>query len=148
METSIVIIIISMISLIIALVSIFLSIQFRKKDNMPIVLVGLFQESQNYFEISNHGGVITNLKINIQWLQDGVEKHREMEDFFNYNEDPTFGSPHKCDSLKKEETKKVIHCPRNSDNGEIIVRVEGIDLNKEKYFEKFIIKNYIKININ
>jgi len=123
---------------------IYLPQKFRKEDKTPKISIGPFQESQNYFDITNHGGEILDLKIKILWLQDGERKERKMEDFFGANEDPTFASSHKCNALKKGETKKVINCPMYSDNREVEVIIDGEDIIGKKYSNKLILKNNIK----
>lgn len=123
---------------------IFLPQKFRKEDTLPKISIGPFQEYQNYFEITNHGGDILNMKISISFLQEGDEKKRRMEQFFNASEDSVLGTSHKCDSLKKGETKKVVNCPLFSDDGKVLVRVEGKSLSNKQYVGNFILENKIK----
>ncbi|MFA6537738.1 MAG: hypothetical protein WCT18_05075 [Patescibacteria group bacterium] len=85
-----------------------------------------------------------DLKIKIIWLQDGVNQQREMNDFFNANEDPAVCSPHKCNSLKSSETKKVINCPIYSGDGKIEVLISGTDILGGHYTEKQILTNKLK----
>ena len=48
-----------------AISGIYLPKKFRKEDKMPKISISPFQESQNYFDITNHGGDILDLKIKI-----------------------------------------------------------------------------------
>ena len=138
-------IIIVVIGLIITYISgIYLPKKFRKKDKRPKISIGPFQEKQNYFDVTNHGGDILNLKIEISWLQEGNKQKRKMNNFFNSNENPAFGYPHNCNSLKSGETKKVIDCPLYSDDSNIEVLITGKDINGQKYKENLILKNKIK----
>ena len=123
---------------------IYLPKKFRKEDKIPKISISPFQERQNYFDITNHGGDILNFKIEIFWFQDATKQKREMNNFFNFNEDPAFGHPHNCNSLKKGETKKVINCPLYSDDGKIEVSIMGKDTNGQIYKENLILKNNIK----
>lgn len=123
---------------------IYLPQKFRKEDKTPKISIGPFQERQNYFDITNHGGDILNLKIKIFWLQEEKKQERKMENFFGADEDPAFVSSHKCNTLKKGETKKVVHCPMYSDNGKVEVIINGEDVAGKKYNDKLTLKNNIK----
>lgn len=123
---------------------VYLPNKFRKEDKTPKISISPFQERQNYFDITNHGGDILDLKIEIFWLQDGVEQRRNMTNFFNATEDPSLGYSHNCNALKKGETKKVVNCPLYSDDGKIKVVVRGIDAIGEQYKEDLILENKIK----
>lgn len=123
---------------------VWLPLKFRKEDKTPKISTSPFQERQNYFDITNHGGDILNLKIEISWLQDGVKQKREMVNFFNSTEDPTFGHSHNCNALKRGETKKVINCPLYSDDGKIEVFINGVDIGGQTYKEKLILRNNLK----
>ncbi len=123
---------------------VYLPIKFRKEDKAPKISISPFQKRHNYFDITNHGGDILELKIKIFWLQDGKEQEKEMTDFLDSNADTTFGLPYKCNALKKGETKKVMHCPLHSDNGEVKVSVCGIAVDGQSYNEKVILKNEVK----
>lgn len=125
---------------------IWLPLKFRKEDKTPKISIGPFQQSQNYFDITNHGGDILNLKIKIFWLQDGVRQQREMNNFFNSNEDPLFGHPHNSNSLKKSETKKIINCPSYSDDGKVEVAIQGEDVSGQIYKEQLILENNFIFN--
>ena len=118
--------------------------KFRKEDKMPKISIGPLQDRQNYFDIINHGGDILDLKIEISWLHDGIRQKKEMTDFFNSAEDPTFGHSHKCNTLKSGETKKVINCPAYSDNGKVEVSINGIDITGQTYKEGLILNNNLK----
>ena len=120
---------------------VYLPQKFRKEDAMPKVSISGLQERQNYFDITNHGGDVLNFKIKISWLQDGVNKTRDMDKFFNFDEDPALGHPHNSSSLKKGETKKVINCPLYSENGLIKISVVGNDINDRVYEESLTLKN-------
>ncbi|MCX6786109.1 MAG: hypothetical protein NTZ18_04670 [Candidatus Komeilibacteria bacterium] len=124
--------------------SVYLPKKFRKEDRIPKISISPLQEHQLYFDITNHGGDILNLNIEIFWLQEGVKQNRKMENFFGPTEDPTFGHSHKANSLKKGETKKVIGCPSFSDNGEVAVIIMGNDINGKTYSEKLTLKNNIR----
>ena len=126
------------------LTRVYLPLKFRREDKTPKISISPFHEGQNYFEITNHGGDILNLKIEISWGQDGKKETRTMIDFFNKNEDPAFGHPHKCNSLLKGESKKLIHCPMYSDNGEVKVSIAGESVNGKKYEDLLILKNISK----
>jgi|SRR3989339_637707 len=123
---------------------IYLPRKFRKKDKMPKISISPFQESQNYFDITNHGGDILNLKIETFWLQDGVKQKREMTRFLNASEEPAFGHSHNCNALKNGETKKVIGCPLYSDDGKIEVSIRGTDTMGGQYKENLILANKVK----
>lgn len=123
---------------------VYLPMKFRKEDKTPKISISPFQERQNYFDITNHGGDILDLKIEIFWLQDGVKQKRDMTNFFNATEDPAFGHPHNCNALKSGETKKVTNCPLYSDDGKIEVLISGTDTIGEQYKEKLILINKIK----
>ena len=123
---------------------IYLPLKFRKEDKAPKISIGPFQERQNYFDITNHGGDILDLKINIAWLQDGVKQTRPLTRFFNYNENPALGYPHNTNTLKRSETKKVTDCPLYSDNGEVQVLIEGRDVSGKSYSDSLILKNHKK----
>lgn len=123
---------------------VYLPMKFRKEDKTPKISISPFQERQNYFDISNHGGDILNLKIEIFWLQDGANQKRDMTSFFNSSEDPTFGHPHNCNALKNGETKKVINCPLYSDDGKIKVSISGTNTMGGQYKENSILTNKVK----
>lgn len=123
---------------------VWLPLKFRKEDKEPKISISPFQERKHYFDITNHGGDILNLQIKISWLQDGIKQTREMINFFNSTEDPTFGYPHSCNALKKGETKKVTNCPLYSDDGKIEVHVNGVDVTNKVYEEMFVLKNSLK----
>lgn len=125
---------------------IYLPMKFRREDKIPKISIWPLQERQLYFDITNHGWDILNIKIFIFWLQDGIKQSRDLVKFFNYNEDPTLVYSHNCSCLKKWETKKISDCPLYSDNWEIEVVVEGNDISNVIYKEKFILKNELKIN--
>lgn len=118
--------------------------RFRKEDKTPKISISPFQERQNYFDITNHGGDILNLKIEIFWLQDGAKQNRKLTNFFNFIEDPTFGQPHNCNALGKGETKKITDCPLFSDDGKIEISISGTDVTKQMYRETLILKNNFK----
>jgi len=120
---------------------IYLPKKFRSEDRKPRISISPFQERQNFFNITNHGGDILNLKIIISWIDNGVKQEREMNKFFNLSEDPAMGHYHFSDSLKKAETKKVINCPVYSDNEQVKVYISGEDLLGKKYQDEKIIKN-------
>ena len=122
---------------------IYLPLKFRKDDKKPKISVGLLQGQQNYFEITNHGGDIVNLSMEISWLQEEKIEKREIKSFFNSNEDPALMSSHMCGCIKKGETKKVSSCPMYSDNGEVNVFLKGEDIDGRKYNKVFVLKNTI-----
>jgi len=123
---------------------VYLPQKFRKEDKTPKISIGPLQGRQNYFDITNHGGDILNLEIEISWLQEGKKEKRKMEDFFNKNEDPALRYPHKCNSLKKGETKKVTNCPMYSDNSKVKVVINGEDVTGKKYNNILTLENNIK----
>lgn len=118
---------------------IWLPLKFRKEDKVPKISISPFQERQNYFDITNHGGDILNMKIEIFWLQDGTWQNRVMNDFFNYDEDPALGRSHKCNTIKRGETKKVINCPSYSGQGKVEIAICGKDITGQTYKENFIL---------
>ncbi len=122
---------------------VYLPIKFRREDKKPKISISPLQEEQLYFNITNHGGDILNLSIEIFWLYEGEQKRREMDNFYDFNENPIFGNPHKANSLKRGETKKVINCPRFSDDGNITVIIDGNDINEKQYTQKLVLKNNI-----
>lgn len=122
---------------------IYLPLKFRRDDKKPKISIGLLQVQQNYFEITNHGGDIINLSMEISWLQEEKNKKREIKSFFNSKEDPALASPHICSCIKKGETKKVSDCPMYFDNGKVNVFVRGEDVDGGKYSKVFILKNTI-----
>jgi hypothetical protein len=121
-------------------------LKFRKDDRKPKISIGPFQDWQNYFDITNHGGDILNLTIKIIWVHDGKKQERKMEDFFTSTENPVHDHPHKCNSIKKNETKKVINCPTYSDDGKVKVIINGVDLDGEIYSVEPILENHLKPN--
>ena len=125
---------------------VYLPMKFRREDKIPKISIWPLNENQNYFDITNHGWDILNLKIVISWLQDNIKQRRDIIDFFNSNEDPVLSYSHSCSCLKKWETKKVSGCPLYSDNWEIEVVVIGTDITNKQYKEKFILKNSFKNN--
>lgn len=120
---------------------IYLPNKFRSEDRRPKISISPFQERQNFFDITNHGGDILNLKIKISWLDNGIKQEREMKNFFNSSEDPAFGHPHFCNALKKGETKKVINCPMYSDDEKVEVNITGTDVAGKEYLDKKILQN-------
>lgn len=128
---------------------IYLPRKFRSEDRKPKISISPFQERQNFFDITNHGGDILNLKIVISWLDNGIKQEREMKRFFNSLEDPATGHSHFCNSLKKGETKKVIDCPVYSDDEQVVVDIRGIDVTGKEYKdEKVLINKKRGENIN
>lgn len=123
---------------------VYIPLKFRKEDKIPKISIGPFQENQNYFEITNHSGDILNMIVKISWKQENKMKGRELEDFFDKNDDPALGYSHKCNSLKKGETKKVIDCPMYSDNGQVKVIVNGEDVAGKPYHTELVLRNKIK----
>jgi len=123
---------------------IYLPNKFRKDDKKPIISISPFQEKHNYFDITNHSGDLLDLKIRISWLQAGKTEKREMNDFFNSTDDPVLSRSHKCNSLKKGESKKVAHCPMYSDNGKVEVSIEGKNIDDREYNKKITIRNLIR----
>ncbi len=123
---------------------VYLPLKFRKEDKTPKISISPLQKRQNYFDITNHGGDILNLKIEIFSLQDGIKQKIEMDKFFNADEDSISKLAHYCNSLKKGETKKVMGCPLYSDNGKIEVFITGKDINNQAYKEKLILKNNLR----
>lgn len=123
---------------------IYLPLRFRREDKKPVISISPFQERHNYFDITNHGGDILNLKIIITWLQEGTKQTRALTDFFTATEDPVTQYPHNSSTLKKGETKKVTNCPLFSDNAEIEVNVSGTDVSGTQYEKQFTLKNKIK----
>lgn len=123
---------------------IYLPLKFRKEDKTPNISISPFQERQNYFDVTNHGGDILDLTISIAWLQDSVRQTRSLTSFFNYNEDPALGYPHNSSALKRGETKKVINCPLYSDKGEVEVTINGRDVSGKTYSNNLILKNHKK----
>lgn len=125
-----------LVGLIIGFVSgIYLPIKFRSEDKTPKISVSPFQERQNYFDITNHGGDLLDMEINISWLQDGKSEpeHRTITNFFYENEDPAMGHHHKCNSLKKGETQKATECPSYSNDGEVNINVTGKNIDGAPY---------------
>lgn len=120
---------------------VYLPKKFRLEDRKPKISISPFQERQNFFDITNHGGDILDLKIIISWLDNGIRQEREMKKFFNSSEDPAVGHPHFCNSLKKGETKKVIDCPVYSDDEQITVYVSGADITGKDYSDKIKLQN-------
>ena len=123
---------------------VWLPLKFRKEDKTPKISISPFQTRQNYFDITNHGGDILNLKIVIFWFENGVKHNREMLNFFNSTENPTLDHSHNCNALKKGETKKVINCPLYSDDGNVEVSISGTDVSGKNYTENSILKNNLK----
>ena len=123
---------------------VYMSLKFRKEDKKPKISISPFQGNQNYFEITNHSGDILNMKVKITWRERAVLQSRKLEDFFGGNDDPALGYSHKCNCLKKGETKKVVNCPMYSDNGIINVIVTGFDVTDKPYYEKLILRNKIR----
>lgn len=120
---------------------IYLPKKFRSEDRKPKISISPFQERQNFFDITNHGGDILNLNITISWLDNGVKQEREMKRFFNSSEDPAVGHPHFCNSLKNGETKKVIDCPVYSDDEQVNVYISGTDIASKEYKDKKVLIN-------
>jgi len=125
-------------------VGVYLPLKFREEDKKPKISIGPFQDNQNYFEITNHSGDILNMKVKITWLEKNILQNRKLEDFFNKNDDLALAYSHKCNCLKKGETKKVGNCPTYSDNGIVNVRVTGLDVADKPYNEKLILQNKIR----
>lgn len=123
---------------------VYLPKKFRKKDNKPKISIGPFQERYNYFDVTNHGGDILNLAIEIFWLQNGIKLSKKIERFGTSNSAPLRENPHNCNSLKKSETKKAYECPVYSDDGKVEVIINGEDIGGQKYKEIFILQNKIK----
>ncbi len=122
---------------------------FSKSWKEPKIIIGLFQENQNYFNITNLGEDILNLKITISWSQDGRKEEREMKNFLNNYESPDsvkYSDHSNCTILKYNETKKVFDCPKYSDDWKVEIFITGTNINNEPYNNKkpFILKNYIK----
>ncbi|MFZ5391204.1 MAG: hypothetical protein ACOZAJ_02940, partial [Patescibacteria group bacterium] len=118
--------------------------RFRKEDKLPVISISKLQTPQLYFDITNHGGDILNLRVQIKWLQESIAKEREMNNFFNENDNPSITHSHKCNSLRKGEVKKVDGCPMYSDNGEIKVIVSGEDIDGKRYEKELKLNNEIK----
>lgn len=120
---------------------IYLPRKFRSEDRKPQISISPFQERQNFFDITNHGGDILDLKIKILWQDNGVKQDREMKRFFNSSEDPAVGHPHFCNTLKRGETKKVIDCPVYSDDEKVQVLISGTDIAGKEYLDEKILQN-------
>ena len=120
---------------------VYLPKKFRSEDRAPKISISPFQERQNFFDITNHGGDILDLKTIISWLDNGVSQEREMKNFFNSSEDPAFGHSHFCNSLKHGETKKVINCPMFSDDERVNIFITGSDILGKEYKDEKILIN-------
>jgi len=120
---------------------VYLPSKFRSEDRRPKISISPFQERQNFFDITNHGGDILDLKIKISWQDNGVKQERETKRFFNSSEDPAVGHPHFCNTLKKGETKKVIDCPVYSDDEKVEVNISGTDIAGKDYSDKIKLQN-------
>lgn len=146
METSLIInIVIGIAGLLVGyLGGVYLPSKFRKDDLKPNISAGPFQERFNLFELTNHGGDLTELSVEIEWLQDGNREGRKLFRFLNSSDDPLRGQYHTSGSLKRGETKKVSECPKLSDNGNVKILVQGEDLSGKNYVKELNVNNEIK----
>ncbi len=117
--------------------SIYLPLRFRKEGKIPKISISPFQAKYNYFDITNHGGDILNLEVEINWLQVGEKQTRKMLKFSNIEDNLLAGHYHKCNALKKGQTKHILECPSVSDDKKIEVAIKGEDLNGKTYKEFF-----------
>lgn len=118
-------------------------IKWRREDAKPKISIGPFQEGRNCFDITNHGGNILEMSVNLIWLQSGKQLEKTADEFFNYYEDLQ-AHPHKCNTIKNNETKKVSGCPAYSDNGKVQIVIEGKDVNGIVYLKSYTLTNNVK----
>lgn len=87
---------------------------------------------------------ILNFKAKIIWKQKEGPQERELERFFNENDNPALSLPSSCNILRKGEKKYSTDIPLYSLNGIILVKISGIGVKSKKEFTKeFKIKNEI-----
>lgn len=120
---------------------VYLPSKFRREDKKPRISAGTFQDRFNMFEITNHGGDLIDFNVEITWNQNGVNKKRNLEKFYNSSDNPMRDKPHLPGSLKSGETKMATECPEFSDDGEVRIVASGKDLYGNDYKEELLAKN-------
>lgn len=103
---------------------------------MPKVHISpLRKRNRLYAEIYNTGDEdISSLVIAICWKQNGILEKRELNHFFNENEDPILESGHYCAFIRKGEKKIADSLPMYSDDGKIKFTINGLGVKSNKKF--------------